>query len=271
MEQHFPVAVPLHARVKVLSARVEVEPAQGDTATCAVEPLDPEHEPSVHLAAGARIRLRGDRLDVTVRGTGPALRDGELLVRLGLPAGSRLSVHAGRASIHVRGGLDVLDAKLGAGDVDADAVERALTVQAAQVDVTVTRAAKASVTAGRQGCLRARQVRDAEFRAAEGKVELGATDGHVVTKGAAVDLLVHEVAGGVIDFTAATGSARVAVVAGTAVQLDLLSATGTVRCELPHDDDLARGDVSLKLRLRSATGDLLVTSVAEAAAGGAGG
>lgn len=263
MEQHFDVGTPLHASVKVLSARVEVRPTTGGTASCSVDPLDPQHEASALLADAAGIHLRGDRLEVTARDAGRAARDGELLVRLGLPPGSRLTVQAGRASIEVRGGLEALDAKLGAGDVDADRVERALTVKAGQVDVTVAEAGKVSVTTG-QGSLRAQQVRDADFRAAHGQVDLAATDGHVAVKGAAVDLLVHAARRGAVDFHAAAGGARVGVVEGTAVELDLTSGTGTVRCELPHEPDLRRGDVELKLRLRSATGDVLVTSAAVA-------
>ncbi len=263
MDHHFQVDTPLQVSVKVLNARVEVGPADEGTATCVVQPLDPTHDASVQLAASAGVHLRGNRLEVTVREAGPALREAELLVRLGLPARSGLAVHAGKASIHVRGGLDVLEARLGAGDVAADTVDRTLTVKAGQVDVTVIRAGKVSLAAG-QAILRAQRVRDTDFKAAHGKVELGRTDGNVVAKGAAVDLVVRAAGQGAVDFQAVTGSARVAVVAGTAVQLDLTSATGSVRCELPHESDLRRGDVGLKLRLRSGTGDLVVTSAAAA-------
>jgi hypothetical protein len=263
MEEQLGLTGPLDVRVKVPSGHIAVTASDAGRAAAAVEPLDPEHEPSVRLASRTAIRLRRDRLDVTVQDAGRGLREGELLVRLSLPAGSRLTVHAGKASISVAGGLESLDASIGAGSVEADRVRQAMTVRAAQCDVALGEAQNASVTTG-QGTLRAEQVAGLTFKAAQGEVELGATSGTVRVKGAAVRLVVHAAGPGEIDYQGAAGDAQVAVVAGTAVQLDLTSAVGRVSCDLPHENDRPAEEASLRLRLRTGTGDLLVTSSAAA-------
>lgn len=261
MEEHLVVAGPLDVRVKVPSAHIAVTAADAGRATAAVEPLDPGHEPSVRLASRTAIRLRKDRLDVTVQEAGRALREGELLVRLALPPGSRLTVHAGKATISVVDGLEALDASLGAGSVDADHVRQGLSVRAAQCDVVVGQAQTTSVTTG-QGTLRAERVGDLTFKAAQGEVELGQTCGTVRVKGAALGLVVHAAGPGDLDYQSAAGDARVAVVAGTAVHLDLASAVGRVACDLPHESGTTPARESLRLRLRTGTGDVLVTSTA---------
>lgn len=261
MEEMLGTTGPLDVRVKVASAQILVSPAHEGRATAAVEPLDPEHEPSVRLASHARIRLRKDRLDVTVPEAGRALREGELLVRLALPPGSSLTVHAAKATIGVTGSLESLDASIGAGSVDADSVQQVLNVRSAQCDVVAGQVRTASVTTG-QGTVRAEHVGDLSFKAAQGEVDLGATHGTVRVKGAAVRLVVHAAGPGEIDYQGATGDAHVTVVAGTAVHLDLASAVGRVACDLPHARGATPAGESLRLRLRTGTGDVLVTSTA---------
>jgi hypothetical protein len=261
MEEQLGITGPLDVRVKVPSAHVAVTAADAGHATAAVEPLDPEHEPSVRLASRTAIRLRKDRLDVTVQEAGRALREGELLVRLALPTGSSLTVHAAKATICVTGGLESLDASIGAGSVEADTVQQVLSVRSAQCDVVAGQVRTASVTTG-QGTVRAERVGDLSFKAAQGEVELGATHGTVRVKGAAVRLVVHAAGPGEIDYQGATGDAHVAVVAGTAVHLDLASAVGRVGCDLPHARGATPARESLRLRLRTGTGDVLVTSTA---------
>ena len=263
MEEQLVVEGPLDVRVKVPNAHIAVRAAEAGRATAAVEPLDPGHAPSVRLASRASIRLRKDRLEVTVHEAGRALREGELLVRLALPPGSRLTVHAGKAAISVVDGVESLDASLGTGSLDADRVRQALTVRAGQCDVVTGEAQNVNVTTG-QGTLRADRVHDVTFKAAQGEVELGGTSGTVRVKGAAVALVVHAAGPGEVDYQGVAGDARVAVLAGTAVQLDLASAVGRIACDLPHESGAPPESESLRLRLRTGTGDLVVTSTGAA-------
>jgi hypothetical protein len=235
--------------------------SEAGSATASVIPVDPSHAPSVQAASSAEIRLVGDRLTVFVPDRGRMFRTAEVVVELGLPASSHVAVRGGRVSIHVRNGLEMLHARLGAGAVDVDVVEDTLSVKAGQVDVAVEVAGLVGVVTG-QGTLRAGSVGGATFKTGHGEVELGRASGQVLVKGGAVRLVVREAGPGELSFDTGSGSARVAVVPGTTVQLDLTSAVGDVRCDLPMESSPPEDGAGLRLRLRTGLGDLLVMSAA---------
>jgi hypothetical protein len=260
MTQQFSASGPVEAAVRLGSGRVTVEACEPQTAAADVVPLDPGHEPSARLAASAEIRFDGDRLTVRVPEQGRLFRRGEVLVRLALPPSSSLAVKGGSVDITVDGGLEELEAKIGAGEVQVDTVD-ALVVKGGQVDVVVDHAGALSVSTG-QGTLRADSVGDAAFKTGHGEVALGRTHGNVVVKGGAVQLSVREAIGGEVYFQAGAGNATVAVQTGTAVELDLTSGAGDVRCELPVESSAPAGGAGLRLRLRTGSGDLVVRSTA---------
>jgi hypothetical protein len=73
-----------------------------------------------------------------------------------------------------------------------------------------------------------------------------------------VQLDLREAGPGELDFNTGSGSATVGVLAGTTVQLDLMSASGDVRCDLPLESSAPAGGAGLRIRLRTGSGDLLV-------------
>jgi hypothetical protein len=258
MREQFTVTHPLEATARLGTGQVTVEPAEAGTAWASVEPVDPGHEPSVRLAEQANITLDGNELRVDVPDTRRQFRRGEVKVAFGLPGRSGLSVKGGMVDVAVRGGLLALSAKLGAGDVEADEVTEGLAVKAGQTDVRLGRAGNVAVTTG-QGSLRAERVGPTAFKTGQGDVELGRTDGSVAVKGGSVDLTVHEAGAGDIAFTTGSGSATVGVAAGTTVELDLMSVSGDVRCDLPMESSAPSGGAGLHLKLRTGSGDLRVS------------
>jgi hypothetical protein len=258
MSEQFAVAGPLDVAIRLGSGRVEISRAEPGAATASVEPVDPDHEPSVRVAAGTRVHLSGSSLSIEAL-DGRAFRRAQVRIMLTLPAGSEVSVRAGLATVHVRDGLAALAVKLGTGDVDVDEVSGELTVKAGQADVVVGSAGSVSVATGR-GLLRAQRVGDAAFRTGQGLVELGRTEGRVHVKGGAVQLDVREAGPGEVVLDTGSGGGRVGVVAGTTVQVDLTSGSGDVRCDLPLDQNGPTGGAGLRLRLRTGHGDLLVAT-----------
>ena len=257
-QQTFAVDGPVEAAVRLGSGELRIERADAGSLTADVRPLDPGHEPSVRLAATAEIRFDRGRLTVTVPEQGRIFRRGEVVVSLALPAASLVSLRGGAVDVHVTGGLQALDAKLGSGEVHVDSVD-GLAVKGGQVDVDVDHAGSVAVSTG-QGTLRAQHVGDAAFKTGHGSVELGRTSGNVQVKGGAVQLTVHAAGTGEIHFTTGAGNARVAVQPGTTVQLDLTSGAGDVRCDLPLESSAPSGGAGLRLRLRTGSGDLVVAS-----------
>lgn len=263
MERHYSTDLALDTAVRLGGGQVLVRPAAEGTASVEVRAVDPGHEPSVRLAESAEVRLEGRHLAVFVPGQGRVFRRGEVVVDLRLPADSRLAVKAGLATVGVTGGLEELDARIGAGSVEVDRVGE-LHVKAGQVDVVVGRARALTVASG-QGSLRAAESGDAAFKSGSGSVELGRSTGAVQVKGGSVQLVVGEAVSGEVFFNTGSGDARVSVATGTTVELDLISGSGDVRCELPLESSAPAGGAGLRVRLRTGSGDLLVTSSVPAA------
>jgi hypothetical protein len=259
MREHFTVEGALGATAKLGSGRVTVEPAEPGGAWASVEPVDPGHEPSVRLAAQASITFADGELRVEVPNGGRPFRNGEVIVALGLPGRSELSVKGGAVDIGVRGGLTALSAKLGAGDVEIDEATEALAVKAGQTNVRVGTAGNVAVSTG-QGSLRAERVGNTAFKTGQGDVELGRTDGAIAVKGGSVDLTVREAGPGDVAFTTGSGNASVGVATGTTVELDLLSGSGDVRCDLPMEATAPSGGAGLRLKLRTGSGNLHVAA-----------
>jgi DUF4097 and DUF4098 domain-containing protein YvlB len=260
MAQQFVTTGPVEAVVRLGSGEVVIERAEPGTASADVRALDPEHEPSVRLAASTQVRFEGDRLDIRVPEQGRLFRRGEVRVALTLPPSSTLALKAGAVDVSVEGGLVELEAKIGSGSVRIDSVD-GMAVKAGQVDVQVDRAGAVAVSTG-QGTLRAQHVGDTVFKTGSGNVELGRTEGDVAVKGGSVDLTIHEAQSGNIAFTTGSGDAHVCVVTGTTVELDLTSGSGDVRCDLPMESSAPPGGAGLRLRLKTGSGDLRVAATA---------
>lgn len=262
MRQDFVVDGSIEAEVKLGSGRVDTTRANDDTAWATVEAVNPKDETSARLAEQTTIAFDRGRLRVDVPDAGRLFRRAQIAVTLGLPAGSGLAVRGGAVDVTVVGGVDALAVKLGTGDVEVDEAASALAVKAGQTDVRVGVAGAVSVTTG-QGSLTAGRVLDTAFKTGQGSVQLGRTDGAVAVKGGQVDLEIREAGPGDVTFTTGSGSASIGVAAGTTVELDLLSASGDVRCDLPMESSAPSGGAGLRLRLRTGSGDLRVATAAE--------
>jgi DUF4097 and DUF4098 domain-containing protein YvlB len=130
-------------------------------------------------------------------------------------------------------------------------------VKAGDANVTVGSTDKVSFTTG-NGKLCAESARDVTFKTGHGQATLGRTSGNVVVKGGSVGLELGAARSGDVTFQTGAGNARVGVVEGTTVQLDLSSALGDVRCDLPVEDSAPAGGAGLKVRLVTGMGDLVV-------------
>lgn len=264
MRQDFNTDAALEVDVKLGMGRVDADRADPGQAWATVEAVDPSHAPSVRLAEQASITLDDRRLRVHLPDSGRLFRRAEIAVRLGLPPASTLAVRAGAVDITVAGGLEELSAKLGAGDVTVDEATTSVSVKAGQTDVRVGAAGEVAVATG-QGSLTAGAVTHASFKTGQGAVRLGRTTGSVAVKGGSVDLDITDAAGGDVVFTTGSGSATIAVATGTTVQLDLVSASGDVRCDLPMESSAPAGGAALHLRLRTGSGNLRVAPALPAA------
>lgn len=248
---------PLDARVRFHSGELFVDASGAGTARATVEALDPADRNSVEIARSARIDLTGTHLVVDV--PGKWRRSSHVRVTLHLPSLSTLESQSGDVVLKTTGQLGDLKVRTGSCDVQAPSVKGAVDIKSGDADVMVGTASTISVTSGRAN-LRAGTAVDVSLKAGHGTADLQSTSGQVVVRGGGVALTLHEASGGEVHFEAGMGSARVGVLEGTTVQLDLTSSLGDVRCDLPMEASAPHGGAALKVKLKTGSGDVVVGS-----------
>jgi len=103
---------------------------------------------------------------------------------------------------------------------------------------------------------------DTDAHTASGSITIGVADASVRARTASGDVEIGEVSDGRVDAHTASGNVRVGVRAGVAVRLDLSTASGRARSELPVEDAPPPGGATLHVRARAASGNVLVTRAA---------
>jgi hypothetical protein len=253
----FTTTGPLDVRVQFGAGHITLETSNDGQATATAEALDPTNKHARLMAEQARIELDGDRLVVVVPGRGLRRSSLPVHVRLVVPELSGLSTQTGDVVLTTTGELGDVRVRTGSGQVQIPVARGAVDVKAGDATVDVGTAASVSVTCG-NGELRVGSAGDVTLKTGHGRAELRTTSGRVVVKGGAVGLDLREATGGEVVFETGAGSARVGVLEGTTVQLDLTSGMGDVRCNLPLEDSAPTGGAALRLKLRTGMGDLHV-------------
>lgn len=259
----YPSAAPVEADVRFAVGRLTVVAEETDHVTADVEPAEPGDHAAQALADSASIRFQDDTLTIEVPQRGGWLRrsPAPLHIRLTLPVGSSLSATTGVLTLGSTGPLDQVAVKAGVGTIDVEHAD-GVSIKVGDATVTIGSAADVAFKCGR-GDLRVGTARDVFVKTGQGQVHIGSSSGDVAVKGAMVGLEVAAASGGEITFEAAMGSARVGVVEGTTVELDLSSATGDARSDLAMIE--GDGEAALQVRLRTTSGDVVVERAKEPA------
>ena len=263
----FRTPAPLDLRVSNAAGTITVTAADTDTSTVEVEAIGPSPE-ARELAERTvpTLSSSGDRLVVEVpERHGPFnLRPAPVSVRITVPTGSRVSARAASAEVGCTGRMETVTARTASGDVSIAEVTGDVKVQTASGSVRLASAGRVDVhtASGRVDVERA--TGDVDVRAASGDIHVGVAEASVRARTASGRVAVDDVRCGTVSLTAASGDLRVGVRAGVVARLDLRSASGRVRSELPVDDVAPEDGARLEIRARTASGDLLVTSAAGA-------
>ena len=263
--ESFPVTGPVQATVRIAVGEVTVTTDESGQVQASIEATDAGDRAAVALAESASIRCSGSELVVEVPQHRGLIWHGgtaSLHVRLTVPAGSSLGVAAGVLTLTATGRLDDVNLKAGVATVDVEHAAE-LNVRGGQATVDLGSCTRVAYKCGR-GDLRVGAAEEVYVKAGQGRVEIGSCSGDVVVKGAMVSLDVAAATSGRISFDAAMGNAQVGVVEGTTVELDLTSATGDARSELAPTDGPG-GGAALSVRLKTTSGDVLVTRAKEPA------
>lgn len=174
------------------------------------------------------------------------------------PPDSDVTAEAGSAHVTTRGRLRVLRSRLASGDLDIAEVER-LDASSGSGNVRV-----AGVTG------------DARVGTASGDVSLGTTDGQLEASTASGDVTVRGV-GGTLEVSTASGDVtidradgdaatvktlsgdiRIGLPSGIRVEPDISTLSGSVKLPTPADVSSAEPRRTVRVRLRSMSGDIRV-------------
>ena len=216
------------------------------------------------------IDFTGQRLTVRSPRDFP-LRAVPLTIQISAPSGSSITARSGSADIAVDGVADRLDASTGSGQIRAQRCTGQTDVRTGSGDVrlgsvlgrlrvrtgsgeveviSIEGAAKAAGTSGGGGSV----------QTGSGNVRLGAVTHDMSARTGSGDLTVVDASAGGLELTTGSGQLRVGIHPGVRAELDVSSGSGRAHSDLPVGGPPAAGDVALRVRARTGSGDALVTA-----------
>ena len=206
----------------------------------------------------------GEPLGLAVRSsTELPLRMVPLVVTVWAPAGSRVTARTGAGDVTLDGRAGRATVRTGAGtartgDVDGDAD---VTTGSGEVVVGAV-AGRARIRTG-SGAVRVAALRGTtDVKAGSGDVTLGEVAADVGVRTGTGAVQVADARAGRVELTTGSGGLRIGVHAGVTAELDLSSGSGQARSELEVRHTAPPREAGLRLRGRTASGDVLVTRAA---------
>ena len=191
------------------------------------------------------------------------LRMVPLVVTVWAPAGSRVNARTGAGDVTVQGRAERATVRTGAGTAGVGDVSGDADITTGSGDVTVGAVGgRARIRTGSGRVTMAAVGGATDVKAGSGDVTLGevAADLGVRTGTGAVQ--VADARAGRLELTSGSGALRIGVHAGVLAELDLSSGSGRARSELDVRPTAPAREPALRLRGRTASGDVLVTRAA---------
>jgi hypothetical protein len=215
------------------------------------------------------IEFTGRRLAVRSPRDFP-LRTVPLTIQVTAPASSSITARSGSADIAIDGVADRLDASTGSGQVRAQRCTGTVDVRTGSGDVRLgTMLDRLRVRTG-SGEVDVASIGDTADTAdsggggtvqtGSGDVRLGAVRHDVSARTGSGDLTVVDASAGGLELTTGSGELRVGIHSGVRAELDVRSGSGQARSDLPVGGSPPEGDVPLRVRARTGSGDALVTA-----------
>ncbi len=188
------------------------------------------------------------------------LRVVPLDVTVWAPAGSRLAARTGAGNVAMTGTAGWAAVRTGSGGVEVDTVDGDADVTTGSGDLRVEAiSGRARLRTG-SGAIRLTTAGgDTDVKAGSGDVEIGSVNGNLGARTGSGDLWIADARSGQVDLTTGSGELRVGVHPGVRAELDLSSGSGHARSELDVASAPPEATVTLQVRGRTGSGDVLVT------------
>ncbi len=205
----------------------------------------------------------GQRLTVRTPREFP-LRTVPLRIKVSAPSNSSITARSGAADIDVTGVVAGLDTTTGSGQVRAPQCSGTAEVRTGSGDVrlgTVLGRLQVRTGSGEVDVISLEgSDSGATVQTGSGDVRLGAVKHDVSARTGSGDLTVIDAYAGGLELTTGSGQLRVGVHPGVVAELDVSSGSGCARSDLPVGGSPGVGDVALRVRARTGSGDALVTA-----------
>jgi Putative adhesin len=271
---------PIAVTVELGVGDVRLQATDRTDTTVEVRPSDPRKKGDVAAAEQTQVEFRNGHL--SVRGPKgwrqwlPHRGNESIDVRIEVPAGSRLDLDAGVATLRGSGSLGAVHCKVGVGEIRLDRTGP-LDVRSGMGDISVEHAAgKADVSTG-SGTLRIDAIEGhaviknsngdtwigeisgtARVSAANGDIAIDVARAGVHAKTAMGAVRLGEVATGDVVAQTAAGDLDVGVRAGVAAWLDLDTKFGHVRNDLEASEAPVTGDSTVSVHAGTSFGDISI-------------
>jgi DUF4097 and DUF4098 domain-containing protein YvlB len=272
----FDTPQPIFATVDVGVGDVRIIASDRTDTVVEVRPRDPAKDSHVKVAEQTRIEYANGQL--LVKGPKPglfAIRSGAIDVLVELPTGSKLRGDSALGDFSCDGELGECRIKSAAGSIEVGHAGP-LTVNTSSGKVTVDRAVGHTEVTG-AGVLRIREIdgtaviknlngdiwvgeatSDLRLNSANGNISVDRALATVGAKTANGNVRIGEVVRGSVVMETAYGELEIGIRAGTAALLDVRSSAGKVRNSLDAATGPAPTDETVKVRARTASGDILI-------------
>jgi DUF4097 and DUF4098 domain-containing protein YvlB len=257
----FDTPTPIHARIELSGGSVRVRASARPDTVVDVRPSNEDSSADAQLAEQTRVEYAGGRLTVSVPrrprllffGGMPSV-DVEVLV----PEDSNLDVSSTAGDVDCEGRLGDVQVDTNYGDIRIDSSSSAR-VRTAAGDIAIAAAEGPAEASTSYGEIRiARASGDLQLDSACGDITVDCALGSVGARTKYGQVRVHEAVRGSLDLETAYGAVEAGIREGTAAWLDVAAASGRVRNLLTESDGPAGGEDSLRVRARTAYGNIVV-------------
>ncbi len=194
------------------------------------------------------------------------LRMVPLVVTVWAPAGSRVTARTGAGDVTVHGRAARATLRTGAGTARTGDVDGDVDITTGSGDVTVGAVTgRARIRTGSGAVTVAALGGTTDVKAGSGDVTVGEVAADVGVRTGTGAVRVADARAGRVELTSGSGELRVGVHPGVVAELDLSSGSGRARSELDVRHTAPPREPGLRLRGRTASGEVLVTRAASTA------
>jgi Putative adhesin len=212
------------------------------------------------------IDFTGQRLTVRSPRDFP-LRTVPLTIQLTVPSHSSITARSGSADITIDGVAGRLDTSTGSGQVRAQPCTGETDVRTGSGDVRLGSVLGRLWVRTGSGKVEVISIGNAAgdggrgtVHTGSGDIRLGAVTHDVSARTGSGDVTVVDALSGGLELATGSGQLRVGIHSGVRAELDIRSGSGRARSDLPVGGPPAEGDIPLRVRARTGSGDALVTA-----------